>query len=395
MKNKILALLVILLSAIRPAAAETITHDISTGPIKITEGGSYVVTGDNNWTDANTITIDVEDGETVDLTLRDIDLQTNQTHPIEIKKGTVKLTLEGSNELYSYYKSAVQVSAAGSLTIDGTGYLGIATYDHKLSFGDEDNPDTETDVTIHGGTIRVEDSKSAPLSITGGSVKGDFTEKTGKRCVTVTPINQEGSLINKSIATISQPEGYGCLGIRTDNASKLYLWLTEREQTISLTMEGDEQELTGSLNVGESNNSLTITPEGFHEVSYSSVFNSSLKGFPFCAKAGETATFSIEYEYQTQTKGILAVTAEGVNDLRPTGKPNQYTFSMPDRDVVIRLKETDLQVITDVEDGTELKELAGRNELVIKEGGAYTITNYGYKATSSIRIADDVTGDVS
>lgn len=395
MRNKLLTLLTILLSAIRPLAAETITHDISTGPISITKGGSYVVTGYNNEIDTNTITIDVADGQTVDLTLRDIYLQTKNTHPIEIKKGKVELTLEGDNNLRNYGKSVVQVSAAGSLTVDGPGYLDIiASYD-KPSFGDEANPDTPTNVTILGGTINDQSGKSAPLSINGGSVKGRFTEKTGKRLVTVTPINQEGSQKDKDVATLTQPEGYGYLGMRTDYYGRLYLWLPEGKQTVSLTLKGDERPLTGSIDVkGGSENNLTITMEGSHKVTYSSTFNSSLEGFPIYATAGEAVTFSIKYEYEYQRKEILAATAEGV-EIRPTGKPDQYTFTMPDHDVEIQLKENDLRVITNVEDGTELNELTKRNELVIKKGGAYTISDYGPEANTSIRIADNVTGDVS
>lgn len=398
MRNRlltILTLLTILLSAMRPAAAETITHDISTKPLNITEGGSYIVTGNNDEIDANTITIDVAGEETVYLTLRDMHIQTSSTHPIEIKKGKVELTLEGDNNLRNYGKSVVQVSAAGSLTVDGPGYLDIiASYD-KHSFGDEANPDTPTNVTILGGTINDQSGKSAPLSINGGSVKGRFTEKTGKRRVTVTPIDKEGSQKYKDVATLTQPEGYGYLGMRTDYYGRLYLWLPEGKQTVSLTLKGDERPLTGSIDVKEgSENNLTITPAGAHKVSYSSTFNSSLEGFPIYATAGEAVTFSIKYEYEYQRKEILAATAEGV-EIRPTGKPNQYTFTMPDHDVEIQLKENDLRVITDVEDGTELNELTKRNELVIKKGGAYTISDYGPEANTSIRIADNVTGDVS
>lgn len=395
MKNKILTLLLILLPAIRSLAAETTTHDISTGPLSITQGGSYTVTGKSYETDY-AITINVADGQVVDLTLKDIYIYTSDTHPIEIRNGEVRLTLEGDNYLTNNNKSVVQVSPNGSLTIDGPGYLDVnGDYDYP-TFGDQDHPDTATNVTILGGTINVQSGQSAPLSIRGGSVGGRFTEKTGKRRATATLVNQGGPMKYTNITTLTQPEGYGCLGMRTDSEGKLYLWLPEGEQTVSLRPEGDERIFAGSIDVKDPyTNEFIISPRGTREVSYSSNLYIELKGFPAYAEAGKEFTFSIEYEDRSPEIGIISITAEGV-EIRPTGKPDQYTFTMPDHDVEIRLKGTDLKVITDVEEGTELIEQNGQNELLIKKGGAYTITPYSSRTvTTPIRIADDVTGDVA
>lgn len=387
MKNKILALLIILLPAIRSLAAETITpHDISTGPLSITKGGTYTVTGDNNNLDANFIKIDVEGEETVKLTLKDIDLETENTHPIEILKGKVELTLEERNYLRNYSKTVVQVSAGGSLTIDGPGYLDVYGGYDQPAFGDEANPSTETAITILGGTIHLQSGKSAPLSITGGSVQGNFTEKSGKCPTILTLINQNGAQIDKNIATLTQPEGYGYLGARTDSYGRLYLWLPKGEQTVSLTLEGDERVYTGSVNATENYDEFTISPEGSHKVSCSSRFNYDFEGFPAYVVKGEKFTFSIK------PIKVTSVTAENV-DIRPTGNPDEYSFTMPDRDVELQVNGTDLKVTTDVEDGIE--ELTAQNELLIKKGGAYTITRYKDNAITPIRIADDVTGDVT
>lgn len=391
MKNKILALLIILLPAIRSLAAETITpHDISTGPLSITKGGTYTVTGDNNNLDANFIKIDVEGEETVKLTLKGIYLGTENTHPIEILKGKVELTLEETNELRNYSKTVVQVSAGGSLTIDGPGYLDVlGGYDHP-AFGDEANPSTETAITILGGTINLQSGESAPLSITGGSVQGNFTEKNGKCLTILTLINQNGAQTDKNIATLTQPEGYGYLGTRTDSDGQLYLWLPEGEQTVSLTLEGDKRVYTGSVNVTENSGKFTFSPEGSHKVSCSSRFNDEFEGFPAYVVEGETFTFSIKPMYHAIK--ITSVTAENV-DIRPTGNPDEYSLTMPDCDVELQVNGTDLKVTTDVEDGIE--ELTAQNELLIKKGGAYTITNYKGNAITPIRIADEVTGDVT
>ena len=286
MKNKILTLLLILLPAIRSLAAETITHDISTGSLSITQGGSYTITGESYETDY-AITINVADGQVIDLTLKDIYIQTSDTHPIEIQNGEVRLRLDGNNYLINNSKSVIQVSPNGSLTIDGPGYLDvIGGYDYP-TFGDQNNPNTETNVTILGGTINVQSGQSAPLSIQGGSVKGIFTEKTGKRRATATLVNQGGPMKYTNIATLTQPEGYGCLGMRTDSEGKLYLWLPEGEQTVSLRPEGDERIFAGSIDVNQYTNEFIISPQNTHKVSYSSNLYIELKGFPAYAEAGK------------------------------------------------------------------------------------------------------------
>ena len=156
--------------------AESKLIDLSgtTGPVKITEAGTYIVTGK---TDDGMIIVDV-DGESDDvhLILRDAVINSSSSAAVYVLSADeVYITLEGNNILSNggkyeaidendidaviYSKDDLTINGSGSLTIDATVGHAIVCKDDMVITGGTYDLTAETDV------INTNDS----LAITGGT----------------------------------------------------------------------------------------------------------------------------------------------------------------------------------------------------------------------------------
>ena len=95
------------------------SHDISTGPLSITSGGEWEVTGT---TTANSITVNSPDP--VSITFDNVNIS-GVNCALDIQSGNVTLELRGSSTLVSAGSAGIHVATAASLTIDGIGYLDV------------------------------------------------------------------------------------------------------------------------------------------------------------------------------------------------------------------------------------------------------------------------------
>ena len=157
-------------------AAESKLIDLSdtTGPVKITEAGTYIVTGK---TDDGMIIIEVDpENDDVHLILRDATINSASSAAIYVKSADeVYITLEGENTLGNGGKyEAIDendidsvIYAKDDLTINGSGSLSIdATVGHAIVCKD--------DMVITGGTYNITAETDAintndSLAITSGT----------------------------------------------------------------------------------------------------------------------------------------------------------------------------------------------------------------------------------
>ena len=157
-------------------AAESKLIDLSdtTGPVKITEAGTYIVTGK---TDDGMIIIEVDpENDDVHLILRDATINSASSAAIYVKSADeVYITLEGENTLGNggkyeaidendidsviYAKDDLTINGSGSLSIDATVGHAIACKDDMVITGGTYNITAETDA------INTNDS----LAITNGT----------------------------------------------------------------------------------------------------------------------------------------------------------------------------------------------------------------------------------
>ena len=156
------------------AESKLIDLSSATGPVKITEAGTYIVTGK---TDDGMIIVDV-DGESDDvhLILRDAVINSSSSAAVYVLSADeVYITLEGTNILSNggkyeaidendidaviYSKDDLTINGSGSLTIDATVGHAIVCKDDMVITGGNYDLTAETDV------INTNDS----LAITGGT----------------------------------------------------------------------------------------------------------------------------------------------------------------------------------------------------------------------------------
>ena len=156
------------------AESKLIDLSSATGPVKITEAGTYIVTGK---TDDGMIIVDV-DGESDDvhLILRDAVINSSSSAAVYVLSADeVYITLEGNNILSNggkyeaidendidsviYSKDDLTINGSGSLTIDATVGHAIVCKDDMVITGGTYDLTAETDV------INTNDS----LAITGGT----------------------------------------------------------------------------------------------------------------------------------------------------------------------------------------------------------------------------------
>ena len=156
------------------AESKLIDLSSATGPVKITEAGTYIVTGK---TDDGMIIVDV-DGESddVNLILRDAVINSSSSAAVYVLSADeVYITLEGNNILSNggkyeaidendidaviYSKDDLTINGSGSLTIDATVGHAIVCKDDMVITGGTYDLTAETDV------INTNDS----LAITGGT----------------------------------------------------------------------------------------------------------------------------------------------------------------------------------------------------------------------------------
>lgn len=127
------------------------------------DGGTYTLSGKAD-SSAYTQGLSIKSGETVELTLDGVKIETTGVAPITVQSGaTLKLTLKGENTLIapaSY--AAIAVFAAnttsnyGTLEIDGTGNLIAKGGDYSAGIGSNRKNDTNGivgKIVINGGVI--------------------------------------------------------------------------------------------------------------------------------------------------------------------------------------------------------------------------------------------------
>lgn len=156
------------------AESKLIDLSSATGPVKITEAGTYIVTGK---TDDGMIIVDV-DGESDDvhLILRDAVINSSSSAAVYVLSADeVYITLEGNNILSNggkyeaidendidsviYSKDDLTINGSGSLTIDATVGHAIVCKDDMVITGGTYDLTAETDVINTNGS----------LAITGGT----------------------------------------------------------------------------------------------------------------------------------------------------------------------------------------------------------------------------------
>lgn len=105
-----------------PAKAETVTevniNDYAGNTYEITTAGNYKITGNGETTSKN---IKVNVDGTVNITIKNVNISTDGSNgaPFDITKGTVNLTLSGTNTLVATgnQKAGLRVATTTSLTI--------------------------------------------------------------------------------------------------------------------------------------------------------------------------------------------------------------------------------------------------------------------------------------
>ena len=160
------------------AAQAAINHDISTGPLSITSGGEWEVTGT---TTANSITINTADSVTI--TFENVNIS-GVNCAFDIQNGNVTLILNGSSTLVSAGSAGIHVATAASLTIQGIGYLDVTAQGNQgAGIGSVLNEDSGA-ITITGGHINANGAMfgsgigggghgKANVTITGGNVTAE------------------------------------------------------------------------------------------------------------------------------------------------------------------------------------------------------------------------------
>ena len=156
------------------AESKLIDLSSATGPVKITEAGTYIVTGK---TDDGMIIVDVNgESDDVHLILRDAVINSSSSAAVYVLSADeVYITLEGNNILSNggkyeaidendidsviYSKDDLTINGSGSLTIDATVGHAIVCKDDMVITGGTYDLTAETDV------INTNDS----LAITGGT----------------------------------------------------------------------------------------------------------------------------------------------------------------------------------------------------------------------------------
>ena len=102
------------------AAFAAQAHDISTGDLSITSGGSYTVTGS---TTEYSVTVDT--AEPVTLTLDGVNINLSTASPIDIRSGSfVTILLVGDNTLKqtgAHIGAPINVPSGASVTFQGSG----------------------------------------------------------------------------------------------------------------------------------------------------------------------------------------------------------------------------------------------------------------------------------
>ena len=164
--------------------AYAVNHDISTGDLNITAGGSWEVTGS---TSAYSITVQTQDpADSVILTLDNVTITSNTTSPVNILQGAVTVVLTGDNTLKitggSDVGSPIRVVQNATLTIDGTGSLTASSEDNQSPAIGCGRNATMGEITINSGTIiatggyyssGIGSRGEAHITINGGNIKAD------------------------------------------------------------------------------------------------------------------------------------------------------------------------------------------------------------------------------
>ncbi len=150
-------------------------HDMSTGPLNITAGGDYTVTGESS---TNTITVNVTSGDPVNITLRDVSVTSGGT-AFDIQKGNVTLNLTGVNSFESGSEYAgIHVLEGASLTIQGEGTLYATSSKYGAGIGGDHNSNAGN-ITINSGTI-VARSNNDGAGIGGGHANDSKSKQYGR-----------------------------------------------------------------------------------------------------------------------------------------------------------------------------------------------------------------------
>lgn len=162
-----------------PAKAETVTevniNDYAGNTYEITTAGNYKITGNGETTSKN---IKVNVDGTVNITIKNVNISTNGSNgaPFDITKGTVNLTLSGTNTLVATgnKKAGLRVATTTSLTItEASNGSSLKAQGHQGSYVyggagiGSNNNETAGAIIINGGTIRAEHGDCA-AGIGGG-----------------------------------------------------------------------------------------------------------------------------------------------------------------------------------------------------------------------------------
>ena len=180
--KRFFALLLALVLCLTPLSALAETYDVSEGSItvyaegdvqKVEQGGEVytqteatVITGTSTGSGANTVTVNAEAGQTINIVIRDLTINTREDPDKEDSDGgaallvnaggSVTVELEGNNSLTSGEGHAgMEKEGTGALTIgdeDGDGSLTAAGGEGGAGIGGGYKGDG-TDITISGGTI--------------------------------------------------------------------------------------------------------------------------------------------------------------------------------------------------------------------------------------------------
>lgn len=138
-----------------PSPGDTLS--INGDAVRITQAGTYIITGSGSTT--NTITVDPNIEGEVNITLNDVHIDVSATNACAFSIGagtTVNLTITGTNLLKSGFKAGLHVPSVTVLKIDGAGSLEAAGKGgiHFGPAGIGGNANTGCgDITINGGTV--------------------------------------------------------------------------------------------------------------------------------------------------------------------------------------------------------------------------------------------------
>ena len=162
-------------------AAQAVNHDISTGDLSITSGGSYTVTGS---TTEYSVTVDTADPVT--LTLDGVNINLSTASPVDIKSGSfVTILLVGDNTLKQtgpHIGAPINVPSGASVAIQGSGSLAAASSDNWAAAIGGGDGQASGSITIYGGNITANGGmyssgigggagQPGTVTIAGGTVK--------------------------------------------------------------------------------------------------------------------------------------------------------------------------------------------------------------------------------